>query len=277
MTTIFSAWLPLSTAVLVSVIERLPSPKEAQAARLPELLDASPGSHSISTTIRDAMINFNTAKDAPVVAYVSKMVSVPVSELPQNKRKAGSSLSPEEAKELARRKRAEIAKVKAGTDEESKTTNGLHSAFANASLADSTIATEQQPEAEPEQLIGFARLYSGTLSVGDSIYVLPPKFSPENPHAAPEPKKVAVTALYLLMGRALEALSSVPAGVVFGIGGLEGHILKTGTLCSQLEGGVNLAGVSMGGEPIVRIALEPVNPADLDKLKEGLRDRKRHV
>ena len=271
MTTIFAAWLPLSTAVLVSVIERLPSPKEAQATRLPELLNTSPGSQSISTTIRNAMINFNTSKEAPVVAYVSKMVSVPVSELPQNKRKAGSSLSPEEARELARKKRAEIAKVRAEANDESTTTDSLDSAFANASLANSRPEIEQHSEAEAEQLIGFARLYSGTLSVGDSVYVLPPKFSPESPHAAPEPKKVTVTALYLLMGRSLEALSSVPAGVVFGIGGLEGHILKTGTLCSQLEGGVNLAGVSMGGEPIVRIALEPVNPADLDKLKKGLR------
>lgn len=271
MTTIFSAWLPLPTAVLVSVIERLPSPKEAQATRLPELLDALPGSQSIATTIRDAMINFNTAKDAPVVAYISKMVSIPVSELPQNKHRAGFSLSSEEARELARRKRAEIAKAQARVDDDSKTTNDLDSAFAKSSITDSTAVIEQQPEAEAEQLIGFARLYSGTLSVGDSVYVLPPKFSPENPHTAPEPKKVIVTALYLLMGRSLEALSSVPAGVVFGVGGLEGYILKTGTLCSQLEGGVNLAGVSMGGEPIVRVALEPVNPADLDKLKEGLR------
>ncbi len=73
------------------------------------------------------------------------------------------------------------------------------------------------------------------------------------------------------MGRNLESLNSVPAGVVFGIGGLEGHILKSGTLCSQLEGSVNLAGVNMAGKPIVRVALEPVNPADLDKMIEGLK------
>ena len=74
----------------------------------------------------------------------------------------------------------------------------------------------------------------------------------------------------MLMGRNLESLDSVPAGVVFGIGGLEGKILKSGTLCSRLEGAVNLAGVSMLGKPIVRVALEPVNPADLDKMIHGL-------
>ena len=269
MTTIFGAWLPLSTAVLVSVIERLPSPQEAQATRLPALLDASPGASSIDPRVRDAMINFKTSKEEPVVAYVSKMVSIPASELPQNKRKAGATLSPDEARELARKKRAEIAKAQAATEKDTNGIDDLGTAFANSNL-DDPPTREEQVEAEPEHLVGFARLYSGTLSVGDSVYVLPPKFSPENPHATPEPKKVTVTALYLLMGRSLEALSSVPAGVVFGIGGLEGHILKTGTICSQLEGSVNLAGVSMGGEPIVRMALEPVNPADLAKLKAGL-------
>ena len=73
------------------------------------------------------------------------------------------------------------------------------------------------------------------------------------------------------MGRGLEALTSVPAGVVFGIGGLEGHVLKSGTLCSQLKGAVNLAGVSMGTQPIVRVALEPVNPADLEKMIKGMK------
>jgi ribosome assembly protein 1 len=59
--------------------------------------------------------------------------------------------------------------------------------------------------------------------------------------------------------------------VVFGIGGLAGYVLKTGTLCSQLEGSVNLAGVSLNTPPIVRVALEPVNPADLGKMVTGLR------
>jgi ribosome assembly protein 1 len=58
---------------------------------------------------------------------------------------------------------------------------------------------------------------------------------------------------------------------VFGIGGLAGYVLKTGTLCSQLEGSINLAGVSLSTPPIVRVALEPVNPADLGKMITGLR------
>ncbi|KAJ6037136.1 hypothetical protein N7540_001415 [Penicillium herquei] len=273
MSTLFSAWLPLSTAVLVSVIEYLPSPQAAQAERLPELIESSPGSNHVSENVKQAMINFKTGPEEPVVAYVSKMVAIPESELTASKKRSGATMTADEAREIARRKREEIAKMQAEanagqTDDFARMT----SAFETTLLIREVDEPEQEVEKEdPDHLIGFARLYSGTLSVGDSIYVLPPKFSPSNPHASPEPKKVTVTDLYLLMGRSLEPLQSVPAGVVFGIGGLAGYVLKTGTLCSQLEGSVNLAGVSLNTPPIVRVALEPVNPADLGKMVTGLR------
>ena len=275
MTTIFAAWLPLSTALLVSVIEHLPAPPAAQASRLPALIDASPGSAHVDPTVRDAMTNMKSGNDDPVVAYVSKMVAVPESEMPHNKRKAGGAMTGEEARDLARKKRAELEKAQAAAngDDLSSEMSGITSSLGESSL-DSSNGPETKDEGQeedPEHLIGFARLYSGTLSVGDSVYVLNPKFSPAYPHASPEPQKVIVTGLYLLMGRGLEVLNSVPAGVVFGIAGLEGHVLKSGTLCSQLDGSINLAGVDMGSQPIVRVALEPVNPGDLDKMIRGIK------
>ncbi len=275
MTTIFAAWLPLSTAVLVSTIEHLPAPPAAQASRLPALIDTSPGSKHVDPTVRDAMINIKSGKDDPVVAYVSKMVAVPDSELPHNKRKAGGAMTGEEARDLARKKRAELEKAQATAsgDDLSSSLNGITNNLGESSLESSEgpETKDGDKEKDPEHLIGFARLYSGTISVGDSVYVLPPKFSPAYPHASPEPKKIIVTGLYLLMGRALEVLDHVPAGVVFGIAGLEGHVLKSGTLCSQLEGSINLAGVNMGSQPIVRVALEPVDPGDLDKMIRGIK------
>ncbi|GAB1206426.1 hypothetical protein APSETT445_005114 [Aspergillus pseudonomiae] len=273
MTTLFSMWLPLSTAVLVSVIEYLPSPRAAQEARLPALIEESPGSDFVDKKVKDAMINFKTSSDEPVVAYVSKMVAIPESELSSSKKRSGATMSADEAREIARKKREEIAKMQAEANGEQQDDGyaRITSAFENVSINDNNQAPEEDEKEDPEHLIGFARLYSGTLSVGDSVYVLAPKFSPENPNASPVPQKVTVTDLYLLMGRSLEPLKSVPAGVIFGIGGLAGHVLKTGTLCSQLEGSINLAGVSLNTPPIVRVALEPANPADLGKMVTGLR------
>lgn len=267
LSTLFTSWLPLSTALLVSVVESLPSPPAAQKARLPALIDASPGASLVDATLREAMVNSKSSKDDPVVVYVSKMVSIPETELPENKRRGGT-LSPEEAREMGRRKRAEIARAQAlEGNSAADSISDVSDALGGSSLEEVNTA-EKEPDRE--HLIGFARIYSGTLSVGDSVYVLPPRFTPADPHSQPAPQKVTVTALYLLMGRGLEPLTSVPAGVVFGIGGLEGYILKTGTLCSQLEGGINLAGVNMASQPIVRVALEPVNPADLEKMIRGL-------
>ena len=275
MTTVFSAWLPLSTAILVSTIEHLPAPPAAQASRLPTLIDTSPGEKYVDQSVRDAMINIKTQKDDPVVAYVSKMVAIPESELPHNKRKAGTAMTGEEARDLARKKRIELQKAYSAANGEAadNSLSSMTQALTEADLnnADNSPSAQVDQSADTEHLIGFARLYSGTLSVGDDIYVLPPKFNPANPYATPVPQKVIVTGLYLLMGRGLEALESVPAGVVFGIAGLEGHVLKSGTLCSQLEGAVNLAGVSMGSPPIVRVALEPANPSDLDKMIKGMK------
>jgi ribosome assembly protein 1 len=269
---LFAAWLPLSTALLVSVTEYLPAPSKAQAERMPEILDTSPGADYVAPEVREAVTAFKTTRDAPVVAYVSKMISVPESELPQNKRRGGA-LTAEEARELGRKKRAEIARQQAIANGEESDVSGVTAALSSAAIGETETPVEETSDTnkDVEHLIGFARIFSGTLSVGDEVYVLGPKFTPANPHAAPEPQKVKVTALYLMMGRGLEPLTTVPAGVVFGIGGLEGHILKSGTLCSQLPGAPNLAGVQMGTQPIVRVALEPENPYDLDKMINGLK------
>jgi ribosome assembly protein 1 len=267
MTTVFASWLPLSTALLVSVVESLPSPPAAQAERLPELLEDLPGSDHIDKSVKEAMVSFKNDPSDPVVAYVSKMVSIPESELPENKRRPGQ-MTGEEARDLARKKRAEAVRAQGGQEENN--TYAVTDALDSVNL-DDYVPEHEEKKADPEHLIGFARIYSGTLSVGDKLYVIPPKWSPANPKAGPQPEEITVTALYMLMGRNLESLTSVPAGVVFGIGGLEGKILKSGTLCSRVDGAPNLAGVSMVGKPIVRVALEPVNPADLDKMINGLR------
>jgi ribosome assembly protein 1 len=74
------------------------------------------------------------------------------------------------------------------------------------------------------------------------------------------------------MGRGLESLTSVPAGNIVGIAGLDGAILKSGTICSKIDGAPNLSSTSAisTNAPIVRVALEPTFPGDLDKMINGL-------
>lgn len=271
LTTLFAKWLPLSTALLVSVVEQLPSPSTAQEARMPALLESSPDASSITPSIKSAISNFTSDSTAPILAFVSKMVAVKESELPRNKRPPGRNLTSEEARELARKRRAEIARTQAA--ETVKNENDLPSLN---SAVNSIHVTEDKPaeepvEEDPEHFIGFARLYSGTLTTGSDIFVIPPKYSPAHPDNPPA-VKVKVEALYLLMGRSLESLDSVPAGTIFGVEGLESALLKQGTLCSQPTGAANLAGIaSTQVAPIVRVALEPEWPGDLQKMINGLK------
>jgi ribosome assembly protein 1 len=209
------------------------------------------------------MMTCNTDPSAPVVAYVSKMIAVPKKELQQNKTK---TLTAEEMR--ARGAAARQARLDAA---DAATVDSLAQTFSETGIS---TPIEQNGEAVPEVesaeevLVGVARLYSGTVNVGQELHIFGPKYSPDHPDEHHE--VVTITDLYLIMGRELISLESVPAGNVFGIGGLEGKILKNGSICSVTPG-INLAGVQLGSAPIVRVALEPVWPGDLPKLVEGLR------
>ncbi|KAK6509499.1 Elongation factor-like GTPase 1, variant 2 [Arthrobotrys musiformis] len=283
--TIFTQWLPLSRAVLGTVVSQLPSPPTAQKQRVTNLIENSPGGAGlIAPEIKNAMENLSI-KDEAIVAYVSKMISVPEKDLPRNQRE---KLTAEQLREMGRIKRQEMARaLAAAAASETASVGGESTAdsefekvvidMRQSSLettdpgADGKTGENGAPvDPDKENLIGFARLYSGTISVGQTLHVLGPKYDPRHPDQ--HVSSITVTDLYLMMGRELVALEKVPAGNVFGIGGLEGKVLKNATLCSTITGGVNLASVaSMGAAPIVRVALEPKNPSQLQQMIKGLK------
>eukprot|EP00873_Tetraselmis_striata_P038957 jgi/Tetstr1/459221/TSEL_000031.t1 len=92
---VLRAWLPLSEAILGMVTEQLPSPPAAAPERLARLLPAQPDLSELPPAdagrVR-AMVRRVSASvgccgsgdDAPVVVYVSKMISVPATTLPRN-------------------------------------------------------------------------------------------------------------------------------------------------------------------------------------------------
>jgi len=138
-------------------------------------------------------------------------------------------------------------------------------------------------------LVAFARIYSGTIKIGDEVFVLGPKHNPsialerekagekvDPSHVLKDLKlgrhitKVTVNKLYILMGRELEAVNKVPAGNVFGIGSLEEHVLKTATLSTTIAC-PSFTELTSLAVPILRVALEPKHPNDLPKLINGLK------
>ncbi|KAH3685679.1 hypothetical protein WICPIJ_003363 [Wickerhamomyces pijperi] len=272
---VMGQWLPVSSAVLLTVTESLPSPLESQKERIPTILESAPNHELIDPTLKEAMLQCNN--NGPVSAYVSKILSVPEDELPRNTR---SALTQDEIMERGRRARelaaraAEQAKI---LESDKSQEEDLSNEVASITIAkdpydlfeyEDESEEEDEIELKKEELIGFARVYSGTLKVGQELTVLEPKYDPKNP--TEHIQTITITDLYLLMGKELVPLDQVPSGNIAGIGGLAGKILKNGTLIQPGVTGVNLAGVNLASHPIVRVSLEPVNPTQMEQLERGL-------
>lgn len=258
-----SQWLPLSSSVLLTVVDKLPNPAEAQAIRMPKILKGS-ATHSTGAPndLEKALCECDSSDDAPTVAYISKMFSVPASMLPSNRRVQLSAEEMRERRREALKRQQEAAIV--GSDAGSTDTHLAGPAPVHLDANDGVIRSGPEATtdttAKPPQgdaLVGFARIYSGTIRVGQTIQVLGPKYDPSHPDR--HRTEITVETLYLMMGRDLQALDEVPAGNIFGIGGLQEHVLKTGTLSSTKDC-PSFGGLKMEA-PIVRVALEPRDPS----------------
>ena len=73
----------------------------------------------------------------------------------------------------------------------------------------------------------------------------------------------------LMMGRYIEAIEDVPCGNICGLVGVDQFLVKTGTITTFKEAH-NMKVMKFSVSPVVRVAVEPRNAADLPKLVEGM-------
>lgn len=277
---IFSQWLPLASCTFSALVSNAPSPATAQRRRIPKMLhpelhyfdDSEPGS-----PMEQDLFTANSASSAFRCAYISKMFAVTRSDLPEGRRK---ELSAEEMRERGREARERAQAMQSATGvalDVNGAAEGAEAAVAKAVNGESRQEELSDEEKAQEVILGFARLYSGTISVGQSMYALLPKYradlAPSHPGNVKHIRKVSIEGLYMMLGRDLVAVHEVPAGNVFAIRGLDGSVLRNATLCGlPLDRGevdiekerpqfVNLAGINSLSAPIVRVALEPRNPS----------------
>ncbi|KAF8158225.1 P-loop containing nucleoside triphosphate hydrolase protein [Crassisporium funariophilum] len=279
---IFTQWLSLSTCIIQTAIDIVPAPPIAQAIRIPKMLypDLYETTLEPKNKLEEDLYASKFGPKACVAAYVSKMFAVSAKDLPENKKKA---LTAEEMRTRARDARA-AREEEAAANSQTETPT-----------VESTPEVKQpEPKEDPkdndlEVVLGFARLYSGTIRVGTSIYAVLPKYNTNLEPTHPSNSKYLLTAnvegLYVMMGRELVPVTHVRAGNIFAIKGLESKVWRSATLCGPEELGIgedpnpteekdcliNLGAVNRAAAPIVRVALEPVRPADMPKLVNGLK------
>ncbi|CAH1407872.1 unnamed protein product [Nezara viridula] len=271
-----SQWLPLANSVLEMVCQILPPSNQLPEEKVEKLMCSTKESlqhYPLETqSLKKAFLNCSSTENDPLIVYISKMFPMERKSLPQNRPQA---LTPEEmAKRREQAKLRHAAKL-AGTVLEDE--------------ADKAPTPEPEPELSEDVFIAFARVYSGCLKQGSSVYVLGPKHDPAEAlrmikkgeeieenipvkdwkpghHAT----KIKISELYLMMGRELEIVNEAPAGNVIGIGGLDDYVLKSATLSSEIFC-PSFSEITLMAVPILRVAVEPVKPSDLPQLIKGLK------
>merc|ERR1719201_2568756 len=123
------------------------------------------------------------------------------------------------------------------------------------------------PTSDKGRFYAFGRVFSGKIATGQKVRIMGPNFTPGKKEDLYE-KSIQRT--ILMMGRYIEAIEDVPCGNICGLVGVDQFLVKTGTI-STFKEAHNMKVMKFSVSPVVRVAVEPKNPADLPKLVEGLK------
>ncbi|XP_026543489.1 elongation factor 2-like [Notechis scutatus] len=123
------------------------------------------------------------------------------------------------------------------------------------------------PTSDKGRFYAFGRVFSGIVSTGQKVRIMGPNYTPgkkEDLYLKPIQRTI------LMMGRYVEPIEDVPCGNIVGLVGVDQFLVKTGTI-STFEHAHNMRVMKFSVSPVVRVAVEAKNPADLPKLVEGLK------
>ena len=123
------------------------------------------------------------------------------------------------------------------------------------------------PTSDKGRFYAFGRVFSGIVGTGMKARIMGPNFQfgkKEDLYL----KNIQRT--ILMMGRYTEPIENVPCGNVCGLVGVDQFLVKTGTI-STSDSAHNMRVMKFSVSPVVRVAVECKNPADLPKLVEGLK------
>uniref|UniRef100_A0AAR2LX72 Tr-type G domain-containing protein n=1 Tax=Pygocentrus nattereri TaxID=42514 RepID=A0AAR2LX72_PYGNA len=123
------------------------------------------------------------------------------------------------------------------------------------------------PTSDKGRFYAFGRVFSGVVATGQKVRIMGPNYTPgkkEDLYLKPIQRTI------LMMGRYVEPIEDVPCGNIVGLVGVDQFLVKTGTITTY-EQAHNMRVMKFSVSPVVRVAVEAKNPADLPKLVEGLK------
>uniref|UniRef100_A0A915K521 Elongation factor-like 1 n=1 Tax=Romanomermis culicivorax TaxID=13658 RepID=A0A915K521_ROMCU len=263
-------WLPLSAAVLSAVCSELPASDQISPEKIRGLFDTKTSPNlreSSSQIIKTGSID----TDSAVVVFVSKLFAVEKQQIASfnNSRNAESAnfrvgfkngaLTDEEVEKL-RQRVLDMKNVRFESEIETK------------SIDEIDTQSSQNVDADRFVLLAFARIYSGTLTAGQNVYVLD-----ENTGGVSGPENQSpfvVESIYSMMGREFLPLQKTYAGNIVALSGeklIDRLTGKVAALTSPMIDFAPFADLHFYAEPIVRVVVRPKNASDLSKMSEILK------
>lgn len=119
------------------------------------------------------------------------------------------------------------------------------------------------------RFVAFGRVFSGTITQGMKVRIMGPDYTPDTQK---DVFHANVTRAIIMKGRNIEAVNSCSAGSVIGIGGIDKYIVKTCTITNEdCIDAAPIRNMKYSVSAVVQVAVEPLNPSDINKLVEGLK------
>jgi len=125
------------------------------------------------------------------------------------------------------------------------------------------------PTADKGRFIAFGRVFSGTVRTGQKARIMGPNYEFGGKS---DVSTKSIQRTVLMMGRYQEPVEDIPCGNLVGLFGVDQFVVKTATITDESSKDSHpLKDMKFSVSPVVRVAVEPKNPADLPKLVEGLK------
>ena len=124
------------------------------------------------------------------------------------------------------------------------------------------------PTSDKGRFYAFGRVFSGTVRSGQKVRIMGTAYDAATKTDLFVDKSIQRTVL--MMGRTVEQVSAIPCGNTCGLVGVDQFLMKNGTISDHKEA-CTIRAMKYSVSPVVRVAVEPKNPADLPKLVEGLK------
>lgn len=123
------------------------------------------------------------------------------------------------------------------------------------------------PTTDKGRFYAFGRVFSGKVATGMKARIQGPNYLPGK---RDDMYEKSIQRTVLMMGRYVEPIEDCPSGNICGLVGVDQYLVKSGTI-TTFKDAHNLRVMKFSVSPVVRVAVEPMNPADLPKLVEGLK------